>query len=190
MSTFFAALALKRAQLLSILSLSQIHNSTPLADWWRFSAFTPWHVCLAEGESFKPQGHTLTNYTEEKVSEFSRWDFSDLWRRGSNQPSWHSQWQSRKVSTSPVVMDAPSSRARTKPSLLVARMRRTFRKPAMCFSSGSFRCASGNKTSTQINNTSDKRVRMAAKIALRAVSQYQKNKWNRAKKTITICYQL
>jgi len=70
---------------------------------------------------------------------------SNLWSRGSNQPSWHSQWQSRKVSTSPVVIDAPSNRARTSPSLLVARIRCTFLKPEMYLSSGSFRWASGNQ---------------------------------------------
>lgn len=67
----------------------------------------------------------------------------DLWSRGSNQPSWHSQWQSKKVSTSPVVMEAPSKRARTKPSRLLARIRRTFFKPERYFSRGSFKCASG-----------------------------------------------
>lgn len=49
---------------------------------------------------------------------------------GSSQPSWHSQWQSRNVSMSPFATDAPSSRARTSPSLLLARIRRTLRKPA------------------------------------------------------------
>lgn len=63
----------------------------------------------------------------------------DLWSRGSNQPSWHSQWQSKKVSTSPVVMEAPSNRARTKPSRLVARIRRTFFRPETYLSRGSFK---------------------------------------------------
>lgn len=40
-----------------------------------------------------------------------------------------------------MVMEAPSKRARTKPSRLVARISRTFFKAEMYFSSGSFKCA-------------------------------------------------
>lgn len=60
---------------------------------------------------------------------------------GSSHPSWHSQWQSRKVSTWPFAAEAPSSRARTRPSLLLARIRRTLGSFDSSFSRRSFRCS-------------------------------------------------
>lgn len=42
---------------------------------------------------------------------------------------------------SPLAIEAPSSRARTSPSLLFARIRRTLRKPATQFSKRSFKCS-------------------------------------------------
>lgn len=114
-----------------------------LADRVSASLFDPYFLLKESPLNYKPTSNRCQNSSRLKM-KFSCWGLPNLWSKGSNQPSWHSQWQSRKVSTSPLVMDAPSKRARTKPSLLVARMRRTFLKPEMYFSNGSFKWASRN----------------------------------------------
>ena len=69
---------------------------------------------------------------------------------GSSHPSWHSQWQSRKVNTSPLATEAPSSRARTRPSLLLARIRRTLGNPASSVARRSFRCSAEASRTTRV----------------------------------------
>ena len=63
-----------------------------------------------------------------------------------------SQWESRKVRTSPLAMDAPRSRVRISPSLFLVRTILTLENRAMYSSSFSFKC-SGKEEDTEGHGT-------------------------------------
>ena len=62
-------------------------------------------------------------------------------RSGGSQLTLTSQWESRKVRTSPLAMDAPRSRVRISPSLFLVRRILTLENRAMYSSSFSFKCS-------------------------------------------------
>lgn len=73
-----------------------------------------------------------------------------LARRGSSQPFWHSQWESMKMSTSPVARAAPSIRPRMTPSLLLLRMSFTPSSFEMYSLRADFRGPVRNRTVTEM----------------------------------------
>lgn len=62
-------------------------------------------------------------------------------RSGGSQFTLTSQWESRKVRTSPLAIDAPKRRVRMSPSLFLVRTILTLEKRAMYSSSLSFKCS-------------------------------------------------
>lgn len=83
----------------------------------------------------------LTRGDQSVIGTLPTGRLTHLCSSGSSHPSWHSQWQSRKVSTWPFAAEAPSSRARTRPSLLLARIRRTLGSLDSSLARRSFRCS-------------------------------------------------
>lgn len=68
---------------------------------------------------------------------------------GGSQLTLASQWESRKVMTSPLAAEAPSRRVLMRPSLFLVLRIRTFAIRFMYSSRGTFRC-SGDSTDRQI----------------------------------------
>lgn len=62
-------------------------------------------------------------------------------RSGGSQLTLTSQWESRKVRTSPLAKDAPRSRVRMSPSLFLVRTILTLENRAMYSSNLSFKCS-------------------------------------------------
>lgn len=66
--------------------------------------------------------------------------------RGGNQPWFTSQWESRTMTTSPRILDAPSIRARIKPRRSFDLIKRTFRRLLTCDSKREPRWSENRKT--------------------------------------------
>ena len=69
-----------------------------------------------------------------------------------------SQWESRKVRTSPLAMDAPRSRVRISPSLFLVRTILTLENRAMYSSSFSFKCSGKEDRHRRTRNISYSRL--------------------------------
>lgn len=63
-----------------------------------------------------------------------------------------SQWESRKVMTSPLAADAPSRRVLMSPSLFLVLRMRTFGVHFMYSSSGSFKCSAQRRENKIISD--------------------------------------